>query len=189
MQAEGDADDAHAAHQLATHLRQRAEHVFDSGTWRCDAAVTLLLCIRDAFGGAAFALDLYAPACLFQPRFPFGGRVAAIGVDIAAGVGAIQQRLKYHGVGHGGMRDGYFTQQLIALVHTGMELVAEVALAVLLRPARIDIFLRTLVWLSAQRHRALLDDVGFLALVALNRCLHQRRIDYLAAACHMAVLL
>jgi hypothetical protein len=70
------------------------------------------------------------------------------------------------------MRDGHFAYQLVALVHAGVQLIAEVALAVLLRPARVDIFLRTLVRLPAQRHGAVLDDVGFLALVALNRCLH-----------------
>lgn len=40
-----------------------------------------------------------------------------------------------------------------------------------------------------QRHRAFLDGLGFLALVALNWCLHQRGVDDLAAARHVAMLL
>src|SRR5471032_3625623 len=60
LQGEGDTDDTHAAHQLAAHLRQRAEHVFDTRAWCGDTAVALLLCIGDAFGGAAFALDIHA---------------------------------------------------------------------------------------------------------------------------------
>src|SRR5450830_64861 len=84
------------------------------------------------------------PAC-FQLRFPLGGRVAAISVDIATGVAVIEQRLKYRGVGHGGVRDGHFTQQFVTLVHAGVQLVAKVVLAVFLCPARIDIFLRALV--------------------------------------------
>src|SRR5471032_3585864 len=48
--------------------------------------------IGDARGGASFALDVHAPAFLFQLRLPFGCGVAAIGIDIAAGVGAVQQR-------------------------------------------------------------------------------------------------
>jgi len=68
LQGEGDADDTHASHQLAAHLRQRAEHVFDTGARRGDTAVALLLCIGDALGGAAFALDMHTPAVLFQFR-------------------------------------------------------------------------------------------------------------------------
>ena len=189
VQGKGDADDTHAAHQLAAHVCQRAEDMFDTGARCGDAAVTLFLRIGDARGGASFALDVHAPAFLFQLRLPFGCGVAAIGIDIAAGVGAVQQRLEHRRVGHGGMRDGYFAHQLVALVHAGVQLVAEVALAVLLCPTRIDILLRALVRLPAQRHRAFLDAVGFLALVALDRCLHQRGVDDLAATRHVAVLL
>jgi hypothetical protein len=62
MQAQGGADDAHATHQLAAHLRQRTEHMFNTGTRRGDAAVTLLLGIRDTAFGTEFTLDTHAPA-------------------------------------------------------------------------------------------------------------------------------
>src|SRR5471030_3516530 len=113
LQGEGDPDDTHAAHQLAAHLRQRAEHVLDTGAWCGDTAVALLLCIGDtlvALPLSWISLDMHTPAILFQLRLPFGGGVTAISMYIAAGIAAVQQRLKYCGVGHGGMRDGYFAR-------------------------------------------------------------------------------
>jgi len=169
LQGEGDADDTHASHQLAAHLRQRTEHMFDTSTRCGETAVAPLPCIGDALGAAAFALDMHTPAVLFQFRFLLCGGVAAISVDIAVGVGAVQQRLKYCGVSDCGMRGGYFAYQLVAFVHADVQLVAEVSLAVFPRPARVDILLRTFVQLLAQRHRAFLDDVGLRALVALDR--------------------
>lgn len=70
-----------------------------------------------------------------------------------------------------------------------MQLVAEVALAVLLGPARVDILLRAFVRLPTQRHGAVPDDLGFPLLVALDLRLDQRGIDDLATARHVAVLL
>lgn len=108
MQDEGNADNPHAADQLAAHLRQRAEHVFDTGARCGNATVTLFLCIGDSLGGAALALYVDAPAGLFQLCFPLGCRVATISVDVATGVAGIEQRLEYRGIGHSGVRNGYF---------------------------------------------------------------------------------
>lgn len=120
MQGEGDTENALAAHEFAAHLRERAKHVFYAGA-RCGAAaVAFLLCIGDALGDDTFALDVDAPAGLFQHRFPFGGGVAAIRIDIAAGVAAIKERVEYRGASHGGIGDDYFALQLVALVHTGV---------------------------------------------------------------------
>lgn len=43
-------------------------------------------------------------------------------------------------------------------------------------------------WRPVQRHRPIFYRVGLLAFIALNRCLHQRGIDSMAAARHIAVL-
>ena len=84
MQGEGDTDDTHAAHQLAAHLCQRAEHVFDAGPWCGDAAVALRLGIftintvgyggrpplaRDGLGAAPSMLAASASksTCLVKP--------------------------------------------------------------------------------------------------------------------------
>ena len=163
--------------------------MFDAGARCGDAAVTLFLPIGQALDGVAFALDVHTPAGLFERGFPLGGGVATIGIDIPACVGAIKQRFEYRGVSHGGMRDGHFAHQLVALVHAGVQLVAKVILAVLFCPTRVDVLLCPLVRLPSQRHRALFDGVSFLALVALNRCLYQRRIDDLAAARQVTVLM
>ena len=65
------------------------------------------------------------------------------------------------------------------LVDVGMQLVPEKILAVLFGSLGIDILLYTLVRFPTQRHRALLDRLGFFALVALDRSLHERRVDNL----------
>lgn len=69
MQSEGYPDDTDAAHQFAAHLRQRAKNVLDTRVRCGDATVTVLLRLGDALGGATFALDVDAPAGLFQRRF------------------------------------------------------------------------------------------------------------------------
>jgi hypothetical protein len=51
-----------------------------------DPAVALILRVKDRFVGAAFALDLYAPISRCQRRFALGTGIAAVGVDVAAGV-------------------------------------------------------------------------------------------------------
>lgn len=62
-----------------------------------------------------------------------------------------------------------------------MQFVAKVVLSVLFGPLGIDVLLRTLVRFPAQWHRAFLDHLGFLTLVALDRSVHERSVDDLAA--------
>ena len=106
MQAQGGADNAHAANEFSTHLGQRAEHMLDACAWCGDAAVALFLRVRDAALGGAFALDVHAPAGLGQILFALGAGVAAIGIHIAAGIGRIEQRFEHGGVGDCGVGDG-----------------------------------------------------------------------------------
>jgi hypothetical protein len=187
VQREGGAHDSHAAHQFSSHVAHGAEDVFDAGAWRRDPAVALLLRVGDRFVGAAFALDLYAPASRFQRRFALGTRVAAVGEDVTAGVVWIKQFFKYEAVGDGGIGDDDFAYKLVALVDAGVKLVAEVVLAMLLRPLGIYVFLRAFVSLPGNRHGAFLDRRCLFTLVALDRCLDKRRIDDLAAACQIAM--
>jgi hypothetical protein len=116
-----------------------------------------------------------------------GTRVTAVGVDVAAGVVWIEQFFKYDAVGNGGIGDDDFAYELVALVDAGMKLVAEVVLAMLLRPLGVGVFLRAFMSLSGDRHRAFLDRLRLFALVALDRCLNKRRIDDLATACQITV--
>lgn len=55
MQSEGDADDAHAAYQLAAHLHRRAQDVFNAGGSGGGAAIEFPLGLEYALGGAALA--------------------------------------------------------------------------------------------------------------------------------------
>lgn len=48
--------------------------------------------------------------------FPLCGAAAAIGMDIATGVAAIEERLEHRRVGYGGDGDDYFAQLLVAEV-------------------------------------------------------------------------
>lgn len=172
VQDERRAHDPKAAHQFAAHLRQRAKYMLDAGAWRGDRAVAPFLRLGNTFACMAASLDVHAPASLLQPAFPFHARVAPIGIDIVAGIVQVEQLFENVGVRHGGVGDDDSTNQLATLVDTGMQLVAEVILAVLSGLLRVDILLRPLVRFPAQWHGAFLDRLGFLALVALNRRLH-----------------
>ena len=70
-----------------------------------------------------------------------------------------------------------------------MQFVAEVRFTVLFSPACIDIFLRTFVGFPSQVHGAFFDRVGLVELVALYWRLHQRGINDLTAAGHVAMFL
>jgi len=181
LQDKRGAHDSQTTHQLASHLGQSAKHMLDAGARRGDSAVTPFLCLGNALRCMASSLDVHAPSSLLQSGFPFDAGVAPVGIHVAAGVARVEQLFEDIRVGHGSMRDADSTDQLAALVDTGMQLVAKVILAVLFGPPGIDIFLRALVRLPTQRHRAFLDRLGLLALVALDRGLHQRSVDDLAA--------
>jgi len=72
---------------------------------------------------------------------------------------------------------------LVFLVDVDRELVAEVALAVLLGPGRVNVLLAPLRRLRASRHRTLLDQRLLASAVVLLRGRHQGRAT---AATHTA---
>jgi hypothetical protein len=63
------------------------------------------------------------------------------------------------------MGDDDFAYELVALVDAGVKLIAEVVLAMFLRPLGVNIFLRAFVRLPGNRHGAFLDGLSFLALL------------------------
>jgi len=142
VQSERRAHDPQAAHQFAAHLSQGAKHMLDTGTRRGDHAVASLLRIGNAFGCMASSLDVHAPARLLQPGFPFKAGVASVGIHITTGIVRVEQLFEDVGIGHRGMGDGDLADQLATLVDAGMQLVAEVILAMFLGPLRVDILLR-----------------------------------------------
>src|SRR4051812_44073321 len=98
-----------------------AEDVFDAGPWRGDPAVALLLRIGDRFVGTVFALDLDTPASCCRRRFALDTPVAAVGVDVTAGVIWVEQFLKYEAVGNGSIGDDDFAYEFVALVDAGVK--------------------------------------------------------------------
>ena len=71
--------------------------------------------------------------------------------------------------------------QLVLAVDVHVVLVAEVALAMLLRPARVDVLLRLLVGLPRDGRIAVLDRLILRAAVALHGRGHDGGVDDLAA--------
>jgi len=129
------------------------------------------------------------PAGLFESAFALGAGVAPVGIHRFAGVARIEQGLEYGGVGYGGVGDGDLADELVTLVHAGVQFVAEVRFTVLFGPARVDIFLRTFVGFPSQGHGAVFDGVSLVPLVALYWRLHQRGINDLTAAGNVAMFL
>lgn len=165
------------AHQLAAHLRHRAEHVLDPGTYLGDALVTSLLALGQRFVALALTLDLIAKALFLQPGFAPLGRIAPVSIDIAACIERIKDRLKMLAV----MRTGRVrldrADELVLFVHVDRQLVTKVAFAVLLGPGRIQILLTTLGRLPVGRHGALVNQGLFLATVMLPSSRHQRGVN------------
>ncbi len=182
LQHERGGHDAQTAHQFAAHLGQGAKRMLDTGARCGDRAVASFLRLGNAFRRMAASLNMHAPAGLLQAGFAFNARVSPVGTDIPARVAQVEQLFEDSGVSHGSMGDGDLVDQLATLVDAGVQLVPEVILAVLSGPLGINILSRTLVRFPAQRHRAFLDQLGFLWVVALDRSLHQRGVDDLSSA-------
>lgn len=87
-----------------------------------DAPVVLLLRLRDRLGGATFALDVDAPARLFQGRVPARYSGTAVCIYLATGITWIEQGLRHCGVSGGSTRDDDFAHELVPLVDTGVQL-------------------------------------------------------------------
>lgn len=159
----------------------------DAGAGLGDAAVAALLGLRDRLVFAALALNLHAPALLAQPRFTLAIDIALVGQDVPICVGRVEHFLEMRGVVFAGRAHFDLAYQLVAPVGVGRDLVAEIGLAVLFRPARVRIFLAPFGWLPVGRHRAFADQ-GFLFLAQrLPGRLHDARVDHLAAASNVAV--
>jgi hypothetical protein len=146
LQDEGRAHNAKAAHQFPTHRGQGAKHMLDTGSWRGDRAVAPFLRLGNVYGCMASSLDVHTPTGLLRPCSPYNAGVATVGIHITAGVARVEQLFKDAGVGYGGMRDSDSTNELAALVDAGVQLVAEVILAMLPAPLGVYILLRSLVF-------------------------------------------
>src|SRR5690606_1528027 len=172
---------ADGAQQLATHLLEGAEHVLDPGARFGDALVTPLLALGQRLVALAFPLDLIPEALLFEPGFTRLGRVAPVGIDIPARVGGIEDVVEVLAVVRTCRVGLDSANDLVFLVDVDRELVAEVTLAVLLRPGRVDVLLAPLRRLPDGGHRTLLDQRLLASAVVLLGGGYQGGVDDLTA--------
>ena len=126
-------------------------------------------------------LDLGAIAVFFQPGLPALGWVAPIRIDILAGVRGIKNPFEVERVIRlGGIRHT-LTSELVLLIDIHRDRVAEVALSMLLGPARIRVFLTALSGRPIGRRGILTNDHLFLAADLLFGRRNQRGINHLSA--------
>jgi hypothetical protein len=173
---------ADGAQQLATHLLEDAEHVLNPGARFGDALVTPLLALGQRLVTLALPLDLIPEALLFEPGFTRLGRVAPVGIDVPTRVACIEDAAKVLAVVRTRRVGLDPANDLVFLVGVDRELVAEVALAVLLGPDGVDVLLPPLRRLPVGGHRTLLDQFLLASAVVLLGGGDQGGVDDLTAA-------
>jgi hypothetical protein len=118
----------------------------------------------------------------FEPNFAFFGRIAAIGIDVPAGIGSVEDLVEVLAVVGAGSIGLELADDLICPVDVDRQLVAEVTLAVPLDPRRIQVFPAPLRRFPVGVQGALLDQVLLVrAVVVLLGCRHERGANDLTA--------
>lgn len=141
---------ADGAQQFAAHLFERSEHMLDPCTRLGDAFVAPLLAFGQRLVALALRLDLVSEAVIFQPGVTSLRRVALVGIDSAARVARVEDVVKVLAVVRAGGLD--LADDLVLLVDVDRELVAEVALVVLLGPRGGGVLLAPIRRLSVGGH-------------------------------------
>jgi len=166
-------------YEVSGPLHLTSKDVFDARSGLCPGSIAALLPFRQLAIPATLALDVFSPAffrkvaqLLFRPV----GRVSPY---VATGIGFIEQLLKYIAVMDSGISHRVPANQLVLHIHDNMILVAEKALAVLLRPASIRIFLALLVLSPVNGDFTGLDLLVFLTTVALLGYIYDAGINNL----------
>ena len=173
---------ADCAQQLATHLLDGSEHMLDSCARLGDACVAPLLAVRQGFVALALPLNLVTEAVFLQPGFALGRRVAPVGIHIPARVRGVEHVVEVLAVMRARRVGLDLADDFVFLVDVDGQLVAEVALAVLLGPGGVEVFLAPLGGLPTGGHCAVLDQRFLSARVVLFGRGHQGRVDDLPAA-------
>lgn len=109
------------------------------------------------------------------------GSEADVRPDVAAGAAGVEHALEMQGVVLTGRAHMNAADQLVAPIHAAGELLAEVALAALLGPARLLVLLAALGGRPLGRHRVLLDDFLVVLVQHLLGDRHDARVDHLSA--------
>ena len=173
---------ADGTQQLAAHLLDGGKDMLDPGARFGDALITPLLALGQRLVAFALPLDLIAEALLFEPGFTPLGRVAPVGIDVPTRVARIEDVVEVLAVVRTRRVGLDPADDLVFLVDVDRKLVAEVALAVLLGPGRIDVLLAALGRLPVGGHRTVLDQRLLASAVVLLGRRHQGGVDDLTAA-------
>src|SRR5690606_27300539 len=123
---------------------------------------------------------LQADLHLTHGRMVVGRAVGAVGQVLLPGVAVLGQVGQGLAVVHVGWAHHEVVDQLAVAVHLHVVLVAEVVLAVLAAPARVDVLLPGLAGAPAAWGPALLDALVLIAAVALHGRLHHGGVNDLA---------
>nr|CAB76428.1 hypothetical protein [Azotobacter vinelandii] len=163
--------------------------MFDPGSGTGYAFVSCLVPFTDRLAGLALALDRWPPADQLEPALPGSVVIPAIRPEVPAAVAPVEHIHQMQGVGLAGIAHLHAADQLVPAIHADRQLVAEVRLAVLLRPARLDILLPALGGRPFDRHSLLLHHGLLIGRVVLDGRANDAGIDDLPFASPEAVCL
>lgn len=156
--------------------------MFDPCPGAGDAPVARFVVLANRLSGLAFELDVGPSADLLAPALTGFVVIAPIRPEDAAAVVPIQHVHQVLGVGHAGVTHLGLQDQLVSPIHADRRLVAEVRLAMLLCPARLDILLPALGRRQFGWCRTGLDLGLLLDAVVLSRRPHDAGVDDLSFA-------
>jgi len=136
------ADHADRAHQSAAHvIGLRAEHMLDAHTYRGFGPVAALGQFSQRLAALALAVNVALELLRAQLRLRLLGPIGGIRLHARAGIALHQQVIHCLAVMQGGIADMVAPHQLVGAVHVHVVLVAVMALAMFLGPARINVLL------------------------------------------------
>lgn len=174
---------------LAAHLREAGKDMFDAGSGAGYALVLCLAPLPYRLASLALALDMRSPADHPEPLLSGLIVIAAIRPEVPAAVVPVEHIHQMPCIGLAGIAHPHAANELVPAIHADRELVAEIRLAVLLRPARLDILLPPFGGRPFDRYRLLLHHRLLIGRVVLNGCANDAGVDDLPLAGPESMLL
>ena len=162
--------------------------VLHPGSGFGNALVAPFLAFAQGFARLGLALDVLAIAQDLEHLAALFAGVATVGINIAAGVVLIENFIKVRAVVLAGCAGGDLANELVAHIHADAQLVAVVALAVLLGMGGVQVFLPALGLVPVAGDLALIQLLFVLFCEVLDGCRHQGGIDDLPAPRQVAAL-
>ena len=179
--AELRASHADGPNQFAPHLLDAGKDVFHPRADFGQGVIALFLPLRQGMVARTLALDAIPVARFPQRLLPLRAGVTLVGVDRPAGVGRVEHGVEVLAVMRSCVAHLELADQLVALIRVDAELVAVVALAVLLGPGGVQVLLPPFGRGPLRRHSVLFQDGLIVLAEVLLRGGHQGGVDQLAA--------